>query len=454
MSERRSLRDFVTRLRIVYRREGIRGVASKIRRRARIATRQPVGFRPEMLSEDNRFAVDPFLDTSREDLAHNRDVVAAWRTRRERKIRSATWLVPYFSHAYFGGVYTIFRFIEGFQQRGVENRVLIYDVSPEQYSVELMKSRMVEAFPTLAGVDLRVGMPGTGADRLADLESDIGIATLWTSAYALAKWRAVSGKYYFVQDFEPAFYAAGSAYALAEQTYRFGFEGIVNTPGLGDVYRSYGNNAVSFVPSVDSRWYHPEPDGPPEEPIRIVFYARPSTDRNAFGLGLAALMKVKEVHGDRVDIVCAGEEWSPKAYGVEGLVRCVGLLPGHEAVGALYRSSHIGLVFMLTKHPSYQPFEYMASGCATVTNLNESTQWFFEDGVNSLVAEPTATAVAQRINELVEQPELRARIAEGGARTVDATNWELEIERVWSFIEHGGGSVPTDGLTAAATGTP
>ena len=43
-----------------------------------------------------------------------------------------------------------------------------------------------------------------------------------------------------------------------------GFPGIVNTPGLAEVYRSYGNPAVSFVPAVDLERYHPptQPAGP------------------------------------------------------------------------------------------------------------------------------------------------------------------------------------------------
>ena len=73
-------------------------------------------------------------------------------------------------------------------------------------------------------------------------------------------------KFYFVQDNEPQFYPAGAASALAEETYRFGFPGIVNTPGLADVYRAYGNPAVSFVPAVDLERYHPPRTPRPRRP--------------------------------------------------------------------------------------------------------------------------------------------------------------------------------------------
>ena len=64
----------------------------------------------------------------------------------------------------------------------------------------------------------------------------------------------------------------------------------------------------------------------------------------------------------------AGAEWDPGAYGLGGVVRHLGLLP-YEDTGALYRACDAGLVAMATRHPSYLPFELMASGAVVVTNL-------------------------------------------------------------------------------------
>ncbi len=70
---------------------------------------------------------------------------------------------------------------------------------------------------------------------------------------------------------------AGAASALAEETYRFGLPGIVNTPGLAEVYRSYGNPAVSFVPAVDLDRYHP-PSAAPGSARRAGVLLRPAED--------------------------------------------------------------------------------------------------------------------------------------------------------------------------------
>ena len=242
-------------------------------------------------------------------------------------------------------------------------------------------------------------------------------------------------KFYFVQDNEQQFYPAGAASAMVEETYRFGFPGIVNTPGLADVYRSYGNPAVSFVPAVDSERYHPpRTPRPLWAPVRVFFYGRPKTSRNAFGLGLAALGRLKENFGGRVEVICAGENWNPAQFGLAGKVRNLGVLGSLDEVAELYRSCDIGLVFMFSKHPSYQPFEFMASGMATVSNINPATAWLLRDGENCLLTPPLPTPTAERLGRLVEDSPLRARIAAAGLGEVRRYRWEDQIERVWRAI--------------------
>jgi glycosyltransferase involved in cell wall biosynthesis len=338
--------------------------------------------------------------------------------------------LPFFHHAYFGGTYTLLRFADHFaREHGVENRFHCYDVGPGP--VPDMARKAAAAFPSLAGARFTSG--ADGLDCLAP--ADAAIATLWSSAYPVLHFDKVRAKFFFVQDFEPQFYPAGAGWALVEETYRFGFPGVVNTPGLADVYRSYGNAAVSFVPAVDRHRYHP-PNEPrdPNAPVRIFFYGRTKTARNAFGLGMTALAKVKKIYGDRVEIVCAGENWNPAQFGLAGRIANLGVLASLEEVAALYRSCDIGLVFMLTKHPSYQPFEFMASGMATVSNVNDATTWLLRDGENCLLTPPLPTPTAERVGRLVEDADLRRRIGDEGLRTIEQYRWEDQIERVWEAM--------------------
>jgi glycosyltransferase involved in cell wall biosynthesis len=383
-----------------------------------------------LLSESDQLGLSGWFDATDAQLEENRGLIEAYRRSEPFEPQTVTWMLPFFHHVYFGGTHTLLRFADHFARvHGVRNHFHCYDVGPDRIGPMMAKVR--EAFPALA--DATFTSATVKPEDLAPC--DAAIVTLWSSAYPALRIRRARTKFYFVQDNEPMFYAAGSGWALAEETYRFGLPGIVNTPGLADVYRSYGNPAVSFVPAVDLHRYHP-PTEPrdPSAPIRVFFYARPQTPRNSFGLGISALKQLEQVHRGRVEIICAGENWNPAQFGLTGRIRNLGVLGSLDDVAALYRSCDVGLVFMHTKHPSYQPFEFMASGMATVSNLNPATSWLLRDGENCLLTPPLPTPTAERLGRLVTDHELRERIVSAGLEEVRRYRWDEQIERVWRAI--------------------
>ena len=269
-------------------------------------------------------------------------------------------------------------------------------------------------------------------------DADAAIATTWESAFSLVRFRSARAKFFLVQDWEPDFHPAGSASAMLGEAARLGIPGLVNTPGLADAYRAAGSPAVAFTPAVDPRYRPPEAPRDPGAPVRVFFYGRPATPRNAFGLGLAALRRVKARFGDRVEIVCAGEDWSPGQYGVADVLENRGQLEDLDEVAALYRSCDVGLAFMLTRHPSYQPLEFMASGMATVSNRNPHTAWLLRHEENALLADPLPALVAEQVARLVEDPGLRERLAAAGRAEVAGRSWDDELERVWGAMTKSG----------------
>jgi O-antigen biosynthesis protein len=376
-------------------------------------------------------ACDPYFDLTPEELEANATVVGRFEER-PRSVTSATWFLPRFEHALFGGVYTILRLMSWMREyHGVEHRLVLFDGL--EATDPRIRAMVREAFPNLADIDIvlphRTGLP---LDELPP--TDIAVCSLWSSAYALARYNATGAKFYMVQDFEPSFYPAGTAYALAEATYRLGYAGLVNTPGLADVYAAYGNPTISFVPAVDFA----VPDLPKPsaqgQPVQIVLYGRPSTDRNAFELIAVACRQLKARYGDRIRIVSAGEDYDPAAFGLEGVLENVGLLRDLHSVRTLYAESDVGICFMLSKHPSYQPFEYLAARMAPVCNANAATGWLLRDGENCLITEPFPSCVAEAVGRLVDDSELRLKIASGGHEDVVNTTWERELQRTWQFI--------------------
>lgn len=395
--------------------------------RARRRRRNVGDEEPELLASD-RLALSPRFEVDADDLERNARVLSAYAAAGETDVGSIQWFVPAFHLVWGGGVNTLLRFADfAARQHGVQNRFCVFD-SDDAFAVDRVRSRIGAAFPALAGSAV------TPASQQLP-ECDLAIATAWESIWTLVRFDRARGKLVFVQDWEPDFYPAGSASAMLGQAARLGIPGIVNTPALADVYRAEGNPAVSFVPAVDTERFHPAAQRPPAAgPVTIFFYGRPRTARNAFGLGLAALRRVKRAYGQRVRIVCAGETWSPGQYGAADVLENLGMLDRIERVAELYRSCDIGLVFMLSRHPSYQPLEFMASGMATVTNENDHTGWLLSHERNALLAPPLPALVAEQIGRLIEDPALRERIADAGRETVSGVSWEEQFEAVWKTV--------------------
>jgi glycosyltransferase involved in cell wall biosynthesis len=370
------------------------------------------------------------LDFSIDELDRNRQLMSEFEKKRP-DVKSINWFIPYFLHVYYGGIYTIFRFANCFtEKKGLRNRLVLYD-NPYIAEAEL-REKIRETFPVLAEEEIYIYK---GPDVNVIPYADVSIATLWTSAYQLMKFKNTLGKFYFIQDYEPLFYPAGSYYALSEATYRFGFHGIVNTPGLYDFVKStYGMNAEYFVPAVDRHIFFPKENSlAGAEKIKLFLYGRPHHERNAFELAIATAKKIKSLLKDKIEIVSAGSEWDTEAYGVKGIVTNLGLLSYEETV-ELYRSCNYGLIFMFTKHPSYIPMELMASGSIVITNYNDANTWLLKDRINCVVVEPSPTYITEKLIALTGDPGIQKTIRENAIKTVSSMDWDLQMEKIYRFI--------------------
>jgi glycosyltransferase involved in cell wall biosynthesis len=355
------------------------------------------------------------------------------------RFRQLNWFVPDFDNVYWGGIHTILRFAEYFRVRkSVENRIIaICQKKPEELGKEVAR-----AFPSLA-------------DRICTIASldevdsvpyaDVSVCSLWTTAYYLLRFNRTRRKFYFIQDFEPLFYPAGSTYAQAEATYSFGFFGIANTVSLAKMYSTYGGLTEFFNPCVDTRVFHPSEKSNSRRLFTIFFYSRPGHPRNCFELGAQALRRVKQELGDKVRIVCAGDRWDPRVLGLDGIVEQLGLL-SYQETADLYRNCDIGLSMMITMHPSYIPLQLMASGCLVISNQNPHTTWLLKDGENCITTRASASSLSAAILAACHASDLRARITKTALQTVHEhySNWEPEMEKIHNFMTNPSQPLPQD----------
>ncbi len=374
-----------------------------------------------------------FFDATSSDLTKHYRVLESWEKEQNKEVSSINWFLPDFINPYGGGHYNIFRFANMFSMNGIFNRFIIYSAAPD-VDVKSKFLKIRNMFPSLK-FDLILAP--SDKDKY-DVETwvpyaDLTFATTWQSAYYVMKFNKTKGKYYFIQDFEPYFYPAGTFFALAENTYKWRIPAITFGQWLSYLYsKNYNCIAQDFIPCADPKIFKPIIKSPREEVKRIFFFARPISERRAFEIGIFTLEKIMKKYPS-LEIVMAGSVGiNLNQYSIRFPFEDLGSLTLEETA-KLYQSCDIGLCFSIT-NLSFLPLELMASGCLTITNCGPTVEWLLNDGSNCLLADPLPSSLAHKFDLAVGNYELRKRLFDNGLRTINSTSWENEFERVRNFI--------------------
>ncbi|WP_415770441.1 glycosyltransferase family 4 protein [Pseudomonas sp. LB3P38] len=325
-----------------------------------------------------------------------------------------TWVVPAYGKG-SGGHLNIFRFVFLLEALGYECRVVIVGSHPEYDTKEAKKQIADWFFPLKAQV--YDGMASVPASYYT-------MATSWQTAYYVRNFQNTKYKCYFVQDFEPYFYAVGSESALAEATYSFGFDSITSGDWLAKkLCAEYGSKTYPISFSYDRALYRVIERRQPENK-KVFFYARPPTPRRAFELGLITLNEVvKRVPG--VEIVFAG--WDVSSFKIPFDHINAGTMDVSD-LPDLYNQCDVALVLSFT-NLSLLPLELMACGVPVVSNRAPCTEWLLNDH-NSVLTKAVPESLADAICELLQNPEKHAAIRSEGLKTANISSWEYEAEKL------------------------
>lgn len=333
------------------------------------------------------------------------------------------WSIPSWLNIYGGGHYTLFRFINHFSKYyGIKNIIYLYDYQAHFKSLVQQQEELNLAFDCKNFFLTK---------DFKDLPfCDAAIATTWQSAYFI-KQMIAKQKFYFMQDYESLFYAAGSSSLQANHSYTFGFHGITGGNWLKNIFESYGTSAQEYIFSADRDIFYPKnPNNPVKRKVeRIFFYGRPSTERRAYELGIAALELISKQFPD-IEIVMAGS-----LDVIVPAINCkvLGNL-SLKQTGDIYRDCDIGIALSAT-NMSYLPVELMASGCPVVSNKGPQVEWFCKDNFNALLAAPTPKAILNAVESLINSYDLRSNLVYNGLATISKTTWNEEMDKIYKYID-------------------
>lgn len=314
-----------------------------------------------------------------------------------------------------GGHTTLFRMIEGLESAGHQCTLYLYD--PHNSPVSFHESVIRRHWPTVKSEirDVRKGVAS----------ADGFVATSWQSAHILGSKAGLPGaRFYFVQDYEPYFYPHGSEYALAEDTYRFGYHTIAIGGMIAETLKSeHGVIADRIQFGCDTQTYTRTNLG---NRNGIVFYAKPSVARRGYLLGMAALERFHDIRPEH-EIHLFGDVRSktPFPSTIHGTV-------SPKRLAELYNRVVAGLAMSFT-NISLVPYEMLA--CGAIPIVNETAHARAElTHPEVLWARPTPSALVNELTRAVTSSGLEgssARAAEG----IKAQNWRSSQETLVRIIE-------------------
>ncbi|WP_018604634.1 glycosyltransferase [Uliginosibacterium gangwonense] len=327
--------------------------------------------------------------------------------------KSINWFIPAVGKG-SGGHLNILRFIKYLEDKGYENRIIIVGEPKPTSAVSAKKEIEQWFFPLKASVYV-----GLNADTPA---AYFAMATSWRTAYYVRRFQACKEKCYFVQDFEPWFYPAGTDAILAENTYRFGFFAFTAGSWLAKkLNQDYGMRTRALGFSYDRSLYHPMPELRGQDKFRrVMFYARPPTARRAFELGILVLREVWRLMPE-MRVVLAG--WDVKDYDIPFPCEHLGLVEINQ-LPQLYGRCDAALVLSCS-NLSLLPLELMACGVPVISNRAPYTQWLLNEE-NSMLAEPNIESLAQAVLQVINSPILADRLRAAGLAFASQTSWERE----------------------------
>ena len=315
-----------------------------------------------------------------------------------------------------GGHTTLFRIVEALQAAGHDSVLYLYD----RYGLDVARQSAVirEHWPHVRA-EVR-----DARDGIRDV--DAVMATAWESAHVIVRYAATPmRRLYFIQDYEPYFYAHGAEYEFAAMTYRLPFRRIALGEMMDGMIREATGLKSDVVPfGCDSESYHHP--SPPVPRSGIVFYCRPDAPRRGYELAVLALTMFHHRHPEQEIHV-----YGVRPRGLRIPVTFHGRLTTGQ-LNELYGRTVAGLAMSFT-NVTLVAEEMLAAGNIPVVNDLELAHEVL-DNPHVRWAAPTASALAEALSAAVTCVDVVGTAARAAA-SVQGRSWDPTRAAVVRIIE-------------------
>ncbi len=329
----------------------------------------------------------------------------------------------------FGGIATAYQFfLELTAKTGYDGRIILVDSAPTQETVRKYQKEYQFVLPEMDHVGCRQILPFSdrSGKTIPVSDHDYFIFTAWWTAYCIQteyqNWHGsdlcANPFIYFIQDYEPGFYAWSSRSMMADATYRTSFQqtAVFNSKQLKDYFDLWGyrfHHTYVFEPVLNEGLQKAlaVADGILKKKKQIMVYGRPGTPRNAFELLVEGLRKWVKIQPDVEEwtVISAGEAHENVELGRGRYLKSAGKLSIDQYAQVL-KETYAGISLMVSPHPSYPPLEMAVFGVRVITNkyANKDLASFHQNIVSLDETSPhsIAEALVKLCQEYTEEREI------------------------------------------------
>lgn len=320
----------------------------------------------------------------------------------------------------FGGISTalkIFDSLAKFCGERFEKRIICINTSVDLLSMSSVKDYTFQQLgdPIDIGSPIVVDISDIHGGELALRPNDFFVATAWWTAVLGHELQANQESYhhvrhpliYLIQDYEPGFYPWSDRFGRAEASYKHSDKTIalINSEELANFmakrYRFLKSYVIRYEINSNIKQ---NLSIQPRERI-VLFYGRPSVDRNCFQTICEALYRWQQLEptlSQRWRVISVGEQYIADNIPNVRNMEVYGKLELNEYASLLSRAS-IGISLMISPHPSYPPLEMAYAGLVTITNSYDEKDLSLRssnfDSISSVNAEELTNAICRSIRK-------------------------------------------------------
>lgn len=257
-----------------------------------------------------------------------------------------------------------------------------------------------------------------------DARIDTMVATLWDTLRVPLKYPKVRNIKYFVQNFETDFMPFGQyAKIVANQTYNTyrDIDYITISKWCENWLKDeYGRDSLYAPNGINLEQFPYKERDFSKKKIKILVEGN---SKDYYKNVDESFKIVEKLDKSKYEIHFLSYQGEPKKwYYVDKFMHKV----PYDEVGKVYQDADILIKSSLLESFSYPPLEMMCTGGAVVVAPNDGNIEYLKDRENCLFYQPgNIEDAVEKINEIVENEELRNKILENGRATAISRSWDV-----------------------------